>query len=234
MSDINEGLRANDLTGMVSRIVSIDEYESKIDDAAMVIAFYAANKDAAIDLNRFIQKSHVDLLDTEISAAPDQAGFYLVFVEMMLNAKTAKGISELCRELNSLIGSDQWEIRVRGDDSTEVLKIDELNTSISNKLQSLMNSNFDYSDVSVDESIMCASDGVRTMNFSVDDQGRYDLVYERNNLSEAHINLSSEAVRGCREVKSFLGSQWSVDCLGARFAAHNQKTNKLLLLSFVN
>ena len=82
MNFINEGLMKNDLAKLVLPIMSIDEYDSKIKDDAIVVAFYVTDKDPASDLNKFIQKSPVMLLDTEVSPAPNQDGFYLVFVEM--------------------------------------------------------------------------------------------------------------------------------------------------------
>jgi hypothetical protein len=235
MKKITEGLRSNDLKGMLQNIVSIDEYKSKIDDSAMVLAFYAASKDVAADVNRFIQKSYVDILDTEVSAAPNQEGFYLVFVELMLNNKTASAIANLCRELSSLTSDENWELQVRGDDDHKVVPIAQLQTEVAKKLQSLLESVFLPSGVHtvvIKESGVEAFTDTDSMEFSVDDQGSFDVVFARNNLSEAAVNMSSEALRGCRMIKNFLGQHWNVECLGESYALHNTSSNHLLLISF--
>lgn len=232
---ITEGLRANDLRGMLQNIVSVDEYKSKIDDAAVVIAFYAASKEVAADTNRFIQKSYVDLLDTEVSAAPNQEGDYLVFVEMMLNNKTATAIANICRELSSLTDDQNWKLQVRGDDDTTVVPIEQLQNVVAQKLHSLLESAFQPSGIQrivVLESGVEAFTDTNSMKFTVEDQGSFDVVYARNNLAESAVNMTTEALRGCRMIKSFLGSEWNVECLGEQYAVHNTSSNHLFLISF--
>jgi galactitol-specific phosphotransferase system IIB component len=232
---ITEGLRPNDLKGMLQNIVSVDEYKSKIDDAAIVIAFYASSKEVAADTNRFIQKSYVDLLDTEVSAAPNQEGYYLVFVEMMLNNKTASAIANICRELSSLTDDQNWKLQVRGDNERKIVPIAQLQTEVAEKLHNLLESVLQPSGVQrivVKESGIEAFNDTHSMKFVVQDQGSYDIVYARNNLAESAVNMSSDALRGCRMIKSFLGSEWNVECLGESYAVHNTASNHLLLISF--
>ena len=233
--NISEGLRPNDLKGMLMNVVSVDEYKSKIDDAAIVLAFYASSKEVAADTNRFIQKSYVDLLDTEVSAAPNQEGYYLVFVEMMLNNKTAAAIANLCRELSSLTDDENWKLQVRGDNERKLVPIAQLQTEVAEKLHSLLESVFQPSGVHrivVKESGVEAFTDTDSMVFVVQDQGSFDVVFDRNKLSEAAVNMSSDALRGCRMIKNFLGPQWNVECLGESYALHNTSSNHLLLISF--
>lgn len=235
MKKINEGLRPNDLRGMMLDIVSIDEYKSKIDDAAIVIAFYAKNKEAANDANRFIQKSYVDLLDTEVSSAPDQKGHYLVFVELLLNDKTAKNIADLCHDLSSLVDNKQWSISIRGEDAPVTLSVEKLQHVIDAKLKGLVESVLKSSGVNkvtISENLITASSELHSMDFTLCDYGPYEAVYARNHLSEAAVNMNPDALRGSRILKGFLGREWSVECLGERYAAHNGNTNSLLLISF--
>ena len=82
MFALNEGLRPDDLEDLVLPILSIDEYESKIEDDGIVVGFYTQYKDPANDLNRFIQKSAIDILDSEVSPAPTEDGYFIVFVEL--------------------------------------------------------------------------------------------------------------------------------------------------------
>jgi hypothetical protein len=55
-SKLYEGMWSGDLADLVQPLVSIDEYASKIDPNAIAVGFYVQDKDAADDLNRFIQK----------------------------------------------------------------------------------------------------------------------------------------------------------------------------------
>ena len=116
MTLINEGMRPGDLEDLVLPMITVDEYESKIDDSAVVIGFFVHDKDAADDLNRFIQKSAVPLLDTEVSPAPDQHGYYLVFVEFMNDAKIASNINSVLEEVTALTTNDVWQMCLRGVD----------------------------------------------------------------------------------------------------------------------
>src|SRR6056297_3156277 len=79
---IIESLFPGDLENLVSSTISIDEYESKIDPEAIVLAFFVKSEDPAYDLSRFIEFGPFSyILDTEVSPAPDENGNYLVFVE---------------------------------------------------------------------------------------------------------------------------------------------------------
>ena len=44
MAQLNEGLKELDLQDLVLPLVSVDEYESKIDEEAIVVAFFILTK----------------------------------------------------------------------------------------------------------------------------------------------------------------------------------------------
>lgn len=116
MDKLTEGMRPGDLEDLVLPMVTVDEYESKIDDKAVVIGFYVADRDAAEDLNRFIQKSPTVLLDTEVSPAPDQHGYYLVFVELLNDAQIVPNLEAILDEVSPLIDAEEWQMRLRGNE----------------------------------------------------------------------------------------------------------------------
>ena len=102
MIDLTEGLFEDDLAGLILPVVSFYEYESKIEADAIVMAFYARHLEAAEDLSIFIEKSAIEeVLDTEVSSAPDEDGDYLIFVELSKDAtgKTIMQVIELCQHL---------------------------------------------------------------------------------------------------------------------------------------
>jgi hypothetical protein len=116
MKKLVEGMRAGDLEDLVLPLVSVDEYESKVDDDAVVVAFYVHDHDAAHDLNRFIQKSPVTILDTDVSPAPDQQGYYLVFFELLNNDRFAENMAAILEEVSPLCRNESWQMRLRGVD----------------------------------------------------------------------------------------------------------------------
>jgi hypothetical protein len=112
---LREGMRGGDLEDLVLPMISVDEYESKINDQAIVFGFYVSDHDAAYDLNRFIQKSPANLLDTEVSPAPDTRGFYVVFLEVLDSKELPEVVSRVLDEVSDLVNIKDWQMQVRGE-----------------------------------------------------------------------------------------------------------------------
>lgn len=233
MNNINEGLRKDDLIHMMSNRVSVDEYESKIDDSAIVVGFFANSKDVANDVNRFLQKSYVDLLDTEVSAAPDQTGYYMIFVEMLMNNKTSENIAALCRELASLTSIENWEFSVRGHDATHLVALDNIQVELAEKVKELVESwlpEDTTTEVSVYESYIEMSGLNGALKFEIADYGQVNTVVERNKLNETPINFKKYISDSYKNIKNILGESWQIDCAGELMLAYNTENNKLLLI----
>lgn len=115
MKQINEGMRIGDLEDLVLPLVSVDEFVSKLDDKSIVFGLYVADKEAANDLNRFIQKSPAPILDTEVSPAPDQRGYFIVFFEAMNDSKIAETLESVLDEVSPLAQIEKWDLRLRGE-----------------------------------------------------------------------------------------------------------------------
>lgn len=111
---LNEGMRAGDLEDLVLPMVSVDEFVSKIDDDAIVFGFFVGDSEAAQDLNRFVQKSSVPLLDSEVSPAPDEYGYYFVFFELLQDDDLPENVGKVLDEVSELTKIDSWQLRVRG------------------------------------------------------------------------------------------------------------------------
>lgn len=106
-----EELFEGDLNGMLSDIISVDEFVSKIDDDTIVIAFYSSDEDAAEDLAIFLERSHIEnILDSEVSTTPNRDAQYLTFVEIANKhfIETFKEIIELVSYLNN---NKKWKIK---------------------------------------------------------------------------------------------------------------------------
>lgn len=110
MINLNEGLRKGDLDGMILPMISIDEFDSKIDNnSVIVVAFFCHEEDPAHDLSNFIERSPVNVLDTDVSPAPNKEGYYLTFVEMKRNKLFAEHLFKLIDEINNLTDVAEWQ-----------------------------------------------------------------------------------------------------------------------------
>lgn len=133
MRKLKEGMRAGDLEDLLLPLVSVDEYESKIDDTAIVIGFFVHERDAAEDLNRFIQRSPVEILDCEISPAPDMQGFYMVFVEFLGNSQFARNVTDLLGEVAGLANIEEWKMQARGQDGLTPFTTESLEKAVASQ-----------------------------------------------------------------------------------------------------
>ena len=130
MKKIYEGLRTNDLENLLIPLISIDEYESKLDDDAIVVGFYVSDKEPADDLNRFIQKSPQFIYDADVSPAPTQDGYFVCFVEFERNEKFYDSLMDILKDLTNLVNiePDQWSFTAYNHDG--VFELTEKNVYI--------------------------------------------------------------------------------------------------------
>jgi hypothetical protein len=233
-----EGMREGDLEDMLLPLISVDEYESKIDKSAVVIGFYVGDQDAADDLNRFIQRSPVEILDTEISPAPDQQGYYMVFVELLNNDKLSKNILDLLKEIQPLTDIDNWQMHVRGEADLLPFSADAIKQHVPQS-----------SHEKVEESILCfltpsvlrdavVNDGQVILE---GDSGRFELSYVgigpyqetmcEHGLNNAAVAFGLQDAARCSKLQSMLGEGWSVSRVGGYDVLHHLNSDKVLILS---
>jgi hypothetical protein len=246
MMKLVEGMRHGDLEDMVLQMISVDEYESKLDDSAIVIGFYVNDKDAADDLNRFIQKSAVELLDTEVSPAPDQHGYYMVFVELLNDIKIVDNIEAILAEVSALVADDKWQMQVYGIDkvldfSRKVLKNrfdqlrhepknddDERTENESRVVEFLENSDLSnalYENEHVELTSLCGN--FRGLVVSM---GSYEDVISRNGLENTAISMEFAHISECRVLSQMLGENWVPMRIGDYVLLQRHDTDDALLL----
>lgn len=113
MTDIiSEGLRPQNLKGLIDSVVSIDQYKPKISTEAevVVVAFSVVNERATSDLNNFIQTGAIEHLDVEPSPGPDDTGAYRVFVEFKRDKDLFKKIKALLDDITKITSDEgDWE-----------------------------------------------------------------------------------------------------------------------------
>ena len=117
MRQLREGLERHSLEYLVLPYVSIDEYESKIDDRRVIVtAFFVREYDPARDLSQFIEKSSIQPMDTEVSPAPTEDGYYLVFVELKRDDEFPSKLIDLLHQVDNLSKTEEWQFVAYGDD----------------------------------------------------------------------------------------------------------------------
>lgn len=116
---LNEGLRANDLAGMVENVIMIDRHVPKLEaeEDAIVIAFQTLREEAGHDLSDFIERGPFDVLDADVSPAPDENGKYYVFIELPRSHRSWAMLSKILDHVRRVTGitRNQWEFLAPGD-----------------------------------------------------------------------------------------------------------------------
>lgn len=229
---INEGLRPRDLKDLVLPVISVDEYESRVSKKAIVIGFMVHDKEAAYDLNSFIQKSAITLLDTDVSPAPDQHGFYYVFVEFMNDIKFPKAVSSLIKEVEPLVDISKWKLRIRKtnklipfSEDGLIKGIERANRLKENKIYEFFE-NSSLNNLLIDETKIIMNEHIE---FELYDFGTIDDVLKENDLDKA-LYYSFEDAINSNKILSVLGEGWSVDFMEDNVIIQNVNSEKVLLL----
>lgn len=243
MNNITEGMQANDLDFLVMPIVSVDEYESKIDDRrAVVIGFYVTDTDPAAELSSFIEKGTISVLDTEVSPAPTEDGYYLVFVEMDRNEKLPRNIIKLIDSVNRLTNVEKWQF------SPYHSKEDENYPLTLDMLKSHLNCDPDSIEVRDEEAEDEMSEGIAGFlrsslieGFSIDGDvltmksGQFEKSYRISKFGEGEPDsaimvpmIGESQLSDATRLQSLLGSSYQVYSSGEGFVLLGEGTHLVL------
>lgn len=244
MINIFEGLQEGDLSNLVLPTISIDEYDSKLDNSAIVVGFYVDFKEPAEDLNRFIQKCPEDLIDTDISPAPDEDGNYMVFLEITRDADFPSRLVKIVNSLDSLTGNTDWYFRTYGND--EVFPLTEENLKKNIDLQPVDDNEetVDQDDLeeflrpSVADSIIFENSDIILSNkfnevrLGVVDFNNYISVQEDNQLARYAVTLNESSQGTVSHLMGYFGPGWLVECLsnGLIYITHDYSNEALLVI----
>ncbi len=208
---LKEGMREGDLDDLVLPLLSIDEYVSKIadDKEVIVVGFFVEDEDPANDLSRFIDRSVTDILDTDVSPAPNEEGYFLVFLEAKRDEKFVKMLLQVLDEISNLVNIDKWTFKVHKDKTIHDLNRKSLEAKVNtdpisfnqfevrNFLQHSMLDNFSFDD---NEIIFEKRGMIRKFKFLCINQIRVDKPLQED------ISTISE----CNRLQAWLGSSWGV------------------------
>ena len=108
---LNEGLYEGDLNSTVDSTLIMDYYKPKFGDEkrTLVLTFVCEDEGPAQDLSNFIEKGSFDILDCDISPAPDESGKFLAFVELERNRRMFGTIDDILNSCKAVTGVDTWK-----------------------------------------------------------------------------------------------------------------------------
>jgi hypothetical protein len=191
-------LRPLVLKDLVYPIISVDEYTPKIDDSNIVVLFQVLdNFDAAYDLSSFIERSPVDVIDTEAAETPNVDGHYQVFVEFERNGEFPAKLIELMKSIENICPNPDWKLQMYGINDPIDLDVDQITKDIELVSEKELKEFFDFAAVNVE-----------IVNESIKIKSVYG--------TELHYSKSSGVVNE-NYVKSLLSEDMNLD--GTRLSA---------------
>ena len=109
--NLQEGLNAGDLEGVVSKRFSVDQYKSKMgnDKDIMVLAFVVDSLAPAKDLERFAETGYKSVLDADATPGTMQDGKHRVFIEFQRRPGVEKEIFSFLNDLKKLTNIETFE-----------------------------------------------------------------------------------------------------------------------------
>ena len=111
MTLVNEGLKAGDLDGVVSKRFSVDQFKSKMGDDKyiMVLAFTVDGMAPAKDLERFAETGYKEVLDADATPGTLEDGKHRVFVEFARVEAVDQHIRKFLDDLKKLTNIEIFE-----------------------------------------------------------------------------------------------------------------------------
>jgi hypothetical protein len=129
---LKEGLRTNDLEGMVYPLLSIDTHRSKMgeDRDVCVVSLTVKDRNPAKDLMEFVEKGFNFVLDADVSSGENEQGEYFVFIELDRTPKLAEQIKEIEYGIKKLTNINEWKFKYYQDTSEHDLTEETLSNVI--------------------------------------------------------------------------------------------------------
>lgn len=180
-------LRPLVLKDLIYPILSVDEYTPKIDESNIVVLFQVLdNFDAAYDLSSFIERSPVDVIDTEAAETPNVDGRYQVFVEFERNGEFPAKLIELMKSIENICPNPGWKLQMYGVNDPIDLDVDQITNDMELVSEEELKEFFDFAAVNVEivnESIKIKSVYGTELHYSKG-SGIVNETYVRDLLSE--------------------------------------------------
>lgn len=228
-SNITEGLRPNDLRDLLIPLISIDEYESKIGstDEVMVVGFFVESEDAADDLSRFITRSANEMLDTDVSPAPTESGYFLVFIEFKREDNLFEQINEILKEISNVVNIDPEDWTFKAYQAEEVQPFTEENFNESVRVSEPTHESFKLAKF---------FDNALVENVQIDDSfvtinGDVFNVVDFKSLQENKFSVSFTDLAMARRLDTILGVHYNTSVMGNDIQINNNARGETIFVT---
>lgn len=247
--------KRGELQHTVSPLISVDEFEPKsgLSKEVIVIGLSLMNEKAAKELDIFVQRGWISIVDSEPSPNPDENGHYALFVEFKRNNGFKEQLSDFLKDIENLTGKMEWMIKPYLSDEHFDLDDEQLFNFIITDPESYVDKQTFLSSVrhqdSVQESIRSffkesnlkdlTIDGnrvifraTRSMTGTMIGFGESNEVLKRHRLVESPIKLIDAPIE-VQSLSRVLGGGWEVYSMKEYAAIVNESDHLLLVKNLI-
>lgn len=227
MTELYEGLRESDLVDLVVPMMSIDEYETKISnvDEVIVVGFFVDDKEPAIELSRFIDRSVQNILDTDVSPAPNESGYFMMFLELKRDEHFYEIIKNILHEMENITEIKEWTFKVYKND--EIMDFNEENVRRHIRLNEPTHESFiikSFFDDALIETVIITESHVQLKGFCFRILDIDSKIMVESTLSLSDMSLS-------RRLDNMLGLHYNTTVNGESIQIRNNLMNRAIMLS---
>ncbi len=220
------GLRHLELKNMVLPLISVDEFEPKTGttEEVIVAAFFCKDELPAYDLDEFIDKGVIEMLDSEVSPNPNEDSFYLVFVEFKRQPNFWIKLYDLVSDIENITDKQKWQVQPYLIDQLfdlhdtalhDVVITDEDKYVPRKEFDQTVESYFQDSDLLLfdqdDTHIKMGGSGPQVV-FEFIDFGTTDNLIKHLRLDEQHIDLMHTSM-ALGSLRGMLGGNWEIQTI---------------------
>jgi len=232
---VNETLLAGDLKFLVSSVIEIDSYKSKIgDDSKMiVVSFNVDTKEPADDLARFLELGYDWVVDADATDGPIDTGKYKVFVEIERNKHAPERILDMLEAVRKLTNIENFRFRyyksfkthiVNNETLRNIVPLDKESYAISikenrlNNFSNFFNRSYLENIEMLDHDITFKKMFAESIQMRIRDFGPTKQVYERLG---GKIDIGQQAVSESLFLTKYLGN-YNITKVGDDFVLENE------------
>ena len=236
------GARRGDLRGMVMPLISIDEYSAKTsgDEEIIVVGFYCREELVAYDLDDFIDKSIVDILDSEVSPNPTEDGYWMVFVEFKRQPNLWTKLFSMVKDIENLTEKQNWKVQAYHQEQLFGLKDAELRQAVPTTEEDYLSTRGDtelaeyfedsaLQDFEQEQQYLTFESCQGQLGFDLVDFGTESKVTKRQKLDERVFDFRTTNPRALA-LKNMLGEGWSVYLLEGLVIVEKEDHPKIVVL----
>ncbi|NBP57512.1 hypothetical protein EBU71_13450 [bacterium] len=232
---LNETLLAGDLKFLVSSVIEIDSYKSKIGDDAkiIVISFNVESKEPADDLARFLELGYDWVVDADATDGPIDTGKYKVFVEIERNRHAPERIMDMLDAVRKLTNIENFRFRYYKSFKTNPTNIETLRNAVPldkesyaisikenrlNNFSNFFNRSYLENIEMLDHDITFKKMFAESLSMKIKDFGPTKEVYQRLG---GNIDIGEKAISESLFLTKYLGN-YNITKVGDTFVFENE------------